>query len=135
MTELSIRPEEIRDALQKYVADYEPSAHPGCLAPHFWMDDDRSLYDRFGPGYTLLVDREGPFGEVSALQQAAARRQVPLTVVATEDPRFGALYQARYALVRPDQHVAWRGDRLPDPLELIDRVRGALMPSPTERPE
>ncbi|HEX5862178.1 MAG TPA: F0F1 ATP synthase subunit alpha [Nocardioides sp.] len=26
MTELSIRPEEIRDALQKYVADYEPSA-------------------------------------------------------------------------------------------------------------
>jgi F-type H+-transporting ATPase subunit alpha len=26
MTELSIRPEEIRDALQKYVADYEPAA-------------------------------------------------------------------------------------------------------------
>src|SRR3954464_6615336 len=26
MTELSIRPEEIRDALQKYVADYQPEA-------------------------------------------------------------------------------------------------------------
>ena len=26
MTELSIRPEEIRDALQKYVADYRPEA-------------------------------------------------------------------------------------------------------------
>ncbi|MGH3363052.1 MAG: F0F1 ATP synthase subunit alpha, partial [Nocardioides sp.] len=26
MTELSIRPEEIRDALQKYVEDYQPSA-------------------------------------------------------------------------------------------------------------
>ncbi len=26
MTELSIRPEEIRDALQKYVADYKPEA-------------------------------------------------------------------------------------------------------------
>ena len=26
MTELSIRPEEIRDALQKYVDDYKPSA-------------------------------------------------------------------------------------------------------------
>ena len=25
MTELSIRPEEIRDALQKYVDDYKPS--------------------------------------------------------------------------------------------------------------
>jgi hypothetical protein len=29
-------------------------------------------------------------------------------------------------LSRPDQQVAWRGDRLPaDPLWLIDRVRGA----------
>ena len=29
-------------------------------------------------------------------------------------------------LVRPDQHVAWRGDAVPDnPLGLIDRVRGA----------
>ena len=26
MTELSIRPDEIRDALQKYVADYRPDA-------------------------------------------------------------------------------------------------------------
>jgi hypothetical protein len=29
-------------------------------------------------------------------------------------------------LLRPDRHVAWRGDGLPaDPLALIDRVRGA----------
>ena len=26
MTELSIRPEEIRDALQRFVSDYEPDA-------------------------------------------------------------------------------------------------------------
>jgi len=26
MTELSIRPDDIRDALQKYVADYQPEA-------------------------------------------------------------------------------------------------------------
>jgi hypothetical protein len=29
-------------------------------------------------------------------------------------------------LSRPDQHIAWRGDRVPaDPLDLTDRVRGA----------
>jgi hypothetical protein len=29
-------------------------------------------------------------------------------------------------LSRPDQHVAWRGVRLPeDPLALVDRIRGA----------
>jgi hypothetical protein len=28
-------------------------------------------------------------------------------------------------LSRPDQHVAWRGDAMPpDPLALIDRIRG-----------
>jgi hypothetical protein len=33
-------------------------------------------------------------------------------------------------LSRPDQHVAWRGDRLPsDALALIDRVRGAASES------
>ena len=35
-------------------------------------------------------------------------------------------------LVRPDQHVAWRGDEEPAaPLDLIDLVRGArIMPAP-----
>jgi hypothetical protein len=54
---------------------------------------------------------------------------VPLRVVALADARFPALYQARFALVRPDQHVAWRGDRLPpDCLDLVDRARGAVAP-------
>ena len=34
---------------------YVPSAHPGCLAPHLWLADGSSLYDHFGPGFTLLV--------------------------------------------------------------------------------
>ena len=54
-----------------------------------------------------------------------AKRAVPLKVVTVTDPKFSALYQARLALVRPDQHVAWRGERTPqDCLDLIDRVRG-----------
>jgi hypothetical protein len=36
------------------------------------------------------------------------------------------LYGRSLVLVRPDQHVAWRGDREPtDALGLIDLVRGA----------
>jgi len=35
-------------------------------------------------------------------------------------------YDGRLALSRPDQRVAWCGDRVPlDPADLIDRVRGA----------
>jgi hypothetical protein len=35
-------------------------------------------------------------------------------------------YGAALVLVRPDQHVAWRGDSAPaDPARLIDLIRGA----------
>jgi hypothetical protein len=61
-----------------------------------------------------------------ALSEAAARRGVPLDVVAIEQPDIGALYERKLVLVRPDGHVAWRGDAPPsDALALIDRVRGA----------
>jgi hypothetical protein len=51
---------------------------------------------------------------------------VPLTVVPLADPRIAALYERKLVLVRPDGHVAWRGDALPDdPLAVVDHVRGA----------
>jgi hypothetical protein len=38
------------------------------------------------------------------------------------------LYERRLVLVRPDGHVAWRGDGdPPDPARVIDTVRGARM--------
>jgi hypothetical protein len=43
-----------------------------------------------------------------------------------EHPEAAALYERKLVLVRPDGHVAWRGDCQPSaPLELIDTVRGA----------
>lgn len=49
-----------------------------------------------------------------------------MQVVDLSDPEIAALYERRVVLVRPDGHVAWRGDTLAaDVLSLIDRVRGA----------
>ena len=40
----------------------------------------------------------------------------------------GDLYRHKLALIRPDQHIAWRGDSEPtDPLALIDLLRGAAV--------
>ncbi|MBI3706465.1 MAG: FAD-dependent monooxygenase [Proteobacteria bacterium] len=107
------------------VMTYEPSAHPGCLAPHLWLADGSSLYDHFGAGFSLLVTEPNASAAASGLADAAARRGVPLKVIAPAEPRLAQLYAARFALVRPDQHVAWRGNEIPPDAEaLIDRVRG-----------
>ncbi len=64
--------------------------------------------------------------ESSAFESAFAARRVPLTIVALDDPEIGALYERRMVLVRPDGHVAWRGDAPPaDLIAVVDRVRGA----------
>ena len=105
--------------------NYVASAHPGSLAPHLWLGDGSSLYDHFGDGFTLLATRAGGEDEIDRLAATAHDLGIPLTVAAPRDDRLPDLYGARLALIRPDQHVAWRGDRLDrEPRALLDRVRG-----------
>lgn len=104
---------------------YVPSAVPGNLAPHVWMDDATSLYDLFGVGFTLLITGDDD-GDADRLRAAAQGRGIPLTVITPDHPDLRALYGAALALIRPDQHIAWRGDSLPlDLNELFDVVCGA----------
>ncbi|MEJ1163733.1 FAD-dependent oxidoreductase [Variovorax sp. CCNWLW186] len=102
---------------------FTPSTVPGCRAPHFWLGDGRSLYDAFGPGYTLLrFDRSA---DVSALERAARAYDMPLTVVDIEAAEVPAAYMHRLVLCRADQHVAWRGAYVPpDAYELVAQLRG-----------
>ncbi len=92
--------------------NYVPSAYPGCLAPHLWLADGSSLYDYFGSGFTLLVTEDATAG-TEALASQAAEHGIPLKILAPHDHRLADIYQARFALIRPDQHVAWRGDHIP----------------------
>jgi FAD binding domain len=111
------------------VSEYHPTTRPGSRAPHAWLDDDRSIIDMFGGGFTLLRFGEGA-PDPQPIAQGFARRSVPLTVATITDPAIGQLYERRLVLVRPDGHVAWRSDAPPaDPLALADRVRGANAPA------
>jgi 2-polyprenyl-6-methoxyphenol hydroxylase-like FAD-dependent oxidoreductase len=105
-------------------ARYAPSARPGSRAPHVALSG-RSTLDLFGRGFVLL--RIGADGaDPAPLAAAAASRRVPLEVVRLAEPEAMRAYERRLVLVRPDGHVAWRGDASPaDPLAVIDRVRGA----------
>jgi hypothetical protein len=109
---------------------YTPSTVPGCRTPHLWCKDGRSLYDAMGPEFTLL--RFDPATDVAALDAAARLRGMPLKVLDIERPEAvisdGDKDSDKLVLSRPDQHVAWRSNRLPaDSLAIIDRVRGAAI--------
>jgi 2-polyprenyl-6-methoxyphenol hydroxylase-like FAD-dependent oxidoreductase len=107
---------------------YTPSTVPGCRTPHLCFEDGTSLYDAMGPEFTLL--RFDPAIDVAPLQEAARSRRVPLKLLEVRRPSAASCYDSGLVLSRPDQHVAWRGDRLPsDALALIDRVRGAASES------
>ncbi|HZZ11247.1 MAG TPA: FAD-dependent monooxygenase [Paraburkholderia sp.] len=94
---------------------YVPCARPGHRAPHAWLADGSSLYDRFGPGFTLLcIGEAGIDIEHDEAYRNAASILPQLTVVPVTDKAVASLYKAGFALIRPDQHVAWRGNALDD---------------------
>lgn len=100
-----------------------PSAWPGSRAPHVDLPDGRALADLFGQDFALLR-----FGaDAPALR--AALRGVPLADVPLDHPEAAALYAAPLVLIRPDGHVAWRGDADPaDAAAVVARVTGAVPP-------
>ena len=105
------------------MGSFESSSVPGCRAPHFWLSDGRSLYDALGDGYGLI--RFDPDVAVDGLVAAAKRRGIPLTMLDVDEKEARTIYAKTLVLVRPDRHVAWRGDEEPnDPVNLIDLVRG-----------
>jgi 2-polyprenyl-6-methoxyphenol hydroxylase-like FAD-dependent oxidoreductase len=103
---------------------FRQSTVPGCRTPHLWLRDGRSLYDVLGSDFTLLrFDMEA---DIDGIIEAAAHRAVPLAVVDVDSSEAADLYSCKLLLSRPDQHVAWRGNKSPEnPTTLIDRIRGA----------
>ena len=108
------------------VSDYRPTTRPGHRAPHAWISKDRSTLDLFGDGFTLMSF--GAPAEVSdTFSRAAKSRVVPFTVKSAFQPEIAELYERRLVLVRPDGHVAWRGDGPPVDTEAF---RGFAQRSP-----
>jgi 2-polyprenyl-6-methoxyphenol hydroxylase-like FAD-dependent oxidoreductase len=107
-------PEEGEGPKYDYV-EYFPSTWPGVRLPHSWLDDGFAMQDRIGydRGFTLLRLGRSPT-DPGALVKAFASLRAPFRVLDVPDEAPRSVYGHDLILLRPDMHVAWRGDRLPD---------------------
>lgn len=109
---------------------YHPTAAPGHLLPHLALADGRVVYDLLGPEFTLIALGDTAFEDRLSTEYGRSTAQataspVELLVLPEADrARARALWEADYLLVRPDQHVAWRGDDPERSLAALDRSLG-----------
>jgi len=95
--------------------EYVSSACPGGRPPHLWMPDGRSLYDLFGFEWTLL-----------AFTPTALSARPALRILELKSEEARGLYGADRVLIRPDQIVAWRGNRDADADVIIGKICGVF---------
>lgn len=89
-----------------------PSTWPGSRSPHAWLTEDtrmrgRSTLDWFGRDFVLVA---APGTDPRAFEAAFAAQRVPLRLETMPSPGIETLFARPLVLVRPDGHVAWRGD-------------------------
>jgi 2-polyprenyl-6-methoxyphenol hydroxylase-like FAD-dependent oxidoreductase len=96
---------------------YVPTARPGHRLPHFWFGPGDSLFDHLGREFSLVGDLS--LRAAASMIAAAGHLGLPLTGVDVGHGGRADLFDAQLVLVRPDQHVAWRGDDTNDPLDVL----------------
>lgn len=93
------------------ISSYSPHTRPGARIPHVWLSDGRAMQDCLGDDYNL-IDLNGDL-DTAAVEAAFARVGAPLSILRVDEPKVRAVYGCSLLLVRPDLHVAWRGDHVP----------------------
>jgi 2-polyprenyl-6-methoxyphenol hydroxylase-like FAD-dependent oxidoreductase len=92
-----------------YPADpvrYHPTTLPGVRLPSTFRKDGTALFDHLGEWFTLI---DFGSGDRDAFAAAAKKMDVPLAVLAIDEPELERVYGKSMILVRPDQHIAWCG--------------------------
>jgi len=105
--------------------EYHPTTWPGARLPHVWLADGSAVQDRIPTdGFTLL--RLGARqADTSDLERALKARGAPATLVDIADAAPRDIYGFDLILLRPDMHVAWRGNTAPpDAAALAATVTG-----------
>lgn len=111
--------------------DYIPNATAGSRLPHVWLPAGESLYDHLGLGFTLIG--VGRLEKTTIWMEAASARGIPLqTFIPPTGTELETLGGGDLLLVRPDQHIAWRG-QTSDPGTVLDIITGRRLQNTSEQ--
>jgi hypothetical protein len=110
---------------------YTAHTRPGVRIPHIWLSGHRAIQDVLGDDYNF-VDLTGSY-DTTELEAEFARLGVPLEVLHLDEPHVREVYECSLLLLRPDLHIFWRGDALPNPVRTL--VEGATGWHPGWRPD
>lgn len=103
---------------------YTPTTWPGGRPPSLLLRDGTALYDRFATSFTLVDFADD--GSADDLLREAAVQGLPVSHAVVHDAAARRIWERDLVLLRPDHHVAWRGNSTPaDPAAVVRRVRGA----------
>jgi hypothetical protein len=102
---------------------YEPTTWPGARLPHVCLDNGTAIQDVIPDGYVLLRLGRSQ-ANTEPLKEAFASLGAPFTVLDIPGERPREVYGYDLLLLRPDMHVVWRGNALPDAAPLARRATG-----------
>src|SRR5580692_2361632 len=103
--------------------EYRPTTWPGARLPHMWLEN-KAVQDLIPTdGYTLL--RLNPAQDAGSLLSAFAALGAPLALLDLPQEPARSIYERDLLLLRPDMHVVWRDNRMPqNPAELAAIATG-----------
>jgi 2-polyprenyl-6-methoxyphenol hydroxylase-like FAD-dependent oxidoreductase len=104
--------------------EYVATTWPGARLPHVWLEPGRSVHDVVADAFTLLRLGRTPV-DTGALECAMRATGAPFDVLTLDAAAPRDVYGYDLILIRPDLHVAWRGNSPPaDPASLAALVTG-----------
>jgi FAD-dependent monooxygenase len=125
-------PEEHGQAPVWEPSKYIPTTWPGSRAPHVFLKDGRPIFDLYGTWFSLVDFLPNGHGGAERLMDAAAALGVPVKHVRLAgEGHARQVWEENLVLVRPDGHVAWRGDAVSgrdDAVTILRTVTGHLDP-------
>ncbi|CAK1356188.1 unnamed protein product [Cercospora beticola] len=108
-------------------SQYTPTTWPGIRPPHVFLSNGTAIFDTFGKDWTLLNFAEDERDQ-ELFTDAAKALSIPLSSVGLANESLAKkLYERTLVLIRPDQHVAWRGNGVgtaDEARRVLERVSG-----------